>query len=88
MYSHTSIQMVLTVRKTQRVKNLTLVINHSNPIQIKIVTVSVRELNKSIKRRSIFRWLHKQKAHFFFFQETYSDDKNDMESRVGWKGFL
>ena len=49
--------------------------NDSNPIQIKIVTLNVRGQNKSIKRRSIFRWLHKQNAHFYFLQETYSDEK-------------
>ena len=49
-------------------KNLSIVMNDSNPIQIKIVTLNVRGLNKSIKRRSIFRWLHKQNAHFYFLQ--------------------
>ena len=49
--------------------------NNSNPIQIKIVTLNVRGLNKSIKRRSIFRWLHMQNPHFYFSQETYSEEK-------------
>ena len=42
----------------------------------KIVSLNVRGLNKSIKRRSIFRWFHKQNAHFYMLQETYSDKKN------------
>ena len=60
--------------------------NDSNPIQIKIVTLNVRGLNKSIKRRSIFRWLHKQKAHFYFLQETYSDEKLKAVWEAKWGG--
>ena len=73
--------------KKKRVnKNLTLVMNDSNPIQIKIVTLNVRGLNKSIKRRSIFRWLHKQNAHFYFLQETYSDEKLKDVWEAEWGG--
>lgn len=32
-------------------------------------------MNKSIKRGAIVRWLLNQKVHFYFRQETYSDDK-------------
>ena len=39
---------------------------------LKFQSLNVRGLNKSIKRRSIFRWLHNQKHHFTFLQETYS----------------
>ena len=60
--------------------------NDSNPIQIKIVTHNVRGLNKSIKRRSIFRWLHKQNAHFYFLQETYSDEKLEAVWEAEWGG--
>ena len=58
----------------------------SNPVQIKIVTLNVRGLNKSIKRRSIFRWLQKQKAHFYFLQQTYSDEKLKDVWEVEWGG--
>ena len=58
----------------------------SNPIQNKIVTLNVRGLNKSIKRRSIFRWLHKQKAHFYFLQETYNDEKLKALWEAEWGG--
>ena len=60
--------------------------NDSNPIQIKIVTLNARGLNKSIKRRSIFRWLHEQKAHFYFLQETYSDEKLKAVWEAEWGG--
>ena len=49
--------------------------NDLKTFQIKIVTFIVRGLNGSTKRRSIFRWLHNQKAHIYFLQETYSDEK-------------
>ena len=39
---------------------------------VKFQSLNVRGLNKSIKRRSIFRWLHNQRFHFAFLQETYS----------------
>ena len=69
VFSHIYTNGVNCKKKTQRInKNLTIVMNDSNPIQIKIVTHNVRGLNKSIKRRSIFRWLHKQNAHFYFLQ--------------------
>ena len=60
--------------------------NDLNSIQIKIVTLNFRGLNKSIKRRSIFRWLHKQKAHFYFLQETYSDKKLKAVWEAEWGG--
>ena len=75
-FPHLDTNSVNCKKKTHCVnKNLTLVVNDSNPIQIKIITLNVRGLNKSIKKRSIFRWLHKQNAHFYFSQETYSDEK-------------
>ena len=41
-------------------------------LDVKLLSLNVRGLNKSIKRRSIFRWLHNQKLQFAFLQETYS----------------
>ena len=52
----------------------------------KIVSLNVRGLNKSIKRRSIFRWLHQQKAHFYLLQETYSDRKTMSTWELEWGG--
>ena len=63
--------------------------NDLNTFECKIITLNVRGLNKSIKRRSVFRWLHNQKAQFYFLQETYSD-KNIVatwESEWGGKIF-
>ena len=41
-------------------------------LNIKIQSLNVKGLGKSIKRRSIFRWLHNQKHQFAFLQETHS----------------
>ena len=38
----------------------------------KCLSINIRGLNKSIKRRSIFRWIHNQNAQFTFLQETHS----------------
>jgi len=54
--------------------------------QIKIITLNVRGLNGFTKRRSIFRWLHNQKAHFYFLQETYSDEKTKASWEAEWGG--
>ena len=38
----------------------------------KIISLNVRGLNGSRKRRQVFRWLHQQKSDLIFLQETYS----------------
>ena len=37
-------------------------------INFKIICLNVRGLNNSIKRRKIFKWLHRQTAHCYFLQ--------------------
>ena len=54
--------------------------NDLKTFQIKIVALNVRGLNGTNQRRSVFRWLNNQKAHFYFLQETYSDEKE-----ASWK---
>ena len=47
----------------------------ANPIEIldiKCLSVNTSGLNKSIKHRSVFRWIHNQNVHFTFLQETHS----------------
>ena len=53
---------------------------------VKIQSLNVRGLNKSIKRRSIFRWLHNQKFHFIFLQETYSSKDCAQIWEAEWGG--
>ena len=59
-------------------------------INFKCESLNVRGLNKSIKRRSIFRWLHNQNNHLTFLQETYSskDCTKTWEAEWGGKVFF
>ena len=59
-------------------------------VNIKCESLNVRGLNKSIKQRSIFRWLHNQNNHFTFLQETYSskDCAKTWEAEWGGKVFF
>ena len=58
--------------------------------EVKFQSLNVRGLNKSIKRRSIFRWLQNQKFHFTFLQETYSSKEcaQIWEAEWGWEGLF
>ena len=58
-------------------------------INLKIISFNVRGLNSSIKRRKIFKWLHKQTAHCFFLQESFSTKQtiDIWESEWGGKIF-
>ena len=62
---------------------------HEN-INVKCESLNVRGLNKSIKRRSIFRWVHNQNNHFTFLQETYSSKEcaNIWEAEWGGRIFF
>ena len=65
-------------------------VNNTNAFDLKCLSLNVRGLNKSIKRRSIFRWLHKQKLHIIFLQESYSskDLESIWEKEWGEKAFF
>ena len=58
----------------------------TNPCDIKGLSVNVRGLNKSLKRRTVFRWLHHQNSSFIFLQETYSSKKCENTWRAEWGG--
>ena len=59
-------------------------------LDVKFLSLNGRGLNKSIKRRSIFRWLHNQKLQFAFLQETYSSKNyaHIWEAEWGGKAFF
>ena len=40
---------------------------------LKCISLNIRGINKSVKRRNLFRWLHNGKYDLIFLQETYSD---------------
>ena len=46
----------------------------------------MKGLGKSIKRRSIFRWLHNQKHQFAFLQETHSTKECAQFWEAEWGG--
>lgn len=50
------------------------------------VSLNARGLNKSIKRRKLFRWLHIRKFDVIFLQETYSDTSLENFWRAEWGG--
>ena len=53
---------------------------------INAVSLNARGLNKSIKRRKLFRWLHIRKFNVIFLQETYSDASLENFWRAEWGG--
>ena len=56
------------------------------PFQLKTLSLNVRGINQSIKRRKLFRWLHHQRAQCYFLQETYSDEKCISSWEAEWGG--
>ena len=55
-------------------------------MNLKRISLNIRGINKSIKRRNLFRWLHNGKYDVIFLQETYSDDKIENIWRAEWGG--
>ena len=53
---------------------------------MKIQSLNVKGLGKSIKRRSIFRWLHNEKHQFAFLQETHSTKECAQFWEAEWGG--
>ena len=50
--------------------------NTISSINLKIVSLNVRGLNDFIiKRRKVFKWLHKQTAHCFFSKKPLAPKK-------------
>ena len=60
----------------------------NSPIDIKCLSVNIRGLNKTLKRRSVFRWLHRQNCSFVFLQETYSLKECENVWQAEWGGEL
>ena len=57
-----------------------------SPIDIKGLSLNVRGLNKSLKRRAVFRWLHQQNCSFLFLQESYSSKECENAWKAEWGG--
>ena len=65
-------------------------VNSANAFDLKCLSLNVRGLNKSIKRRTVFRWLHKQKHHVIFLQGSYCSKELEpiWENEWGGKAFF
>ena len=55
-------------------------------MNLKCISLNIRGLNKAIKRRKLFRWLHIGKYDVIFLQETYSDKTIENVWRAEWGG--
>ena len=51
-----------------------------------VLSLNVRGLNRTIKRRKIFWWLHQQKPDVVFLQETYSSAQYLKSWETEWGG--
>ena len=65
-------------------------VNTANALDLKCLSLNVRGLNKSIKRQTVFRWLHKQNHHIIFLQESHcsKDVEPIWENQWGGKAFF
>ena len=51
-----------------------------------MLSLNVRGLNSSRKRRQVFRWLHQQQSDIIFLQETYSSAETIKRWETEWGG--
>ena len=59
-----------------------------NTVNTAIACDLKKGLNKSIKRRTVFRWLHKQNHHIIFLQESYCSKNLEPIWENEWGGKL
>ena len=55
-------------------------------MELNFFTLNVRGLNKTTKRRRVFRWLHQQKSDVIFLEETYSTTQTIKTCEAEWGG--
>lgn len=55
-------------------------------MELKILSLNARGLNRTTKRRQLFRWLHQQKSDVVFLQETYSSPQTIKIWENEWGG--
>ena len=60
--------------------------NHNNKYDISLLSLNVRGLNCTIKRKAIFKWLDFKKNNIIFLQETHSCSEIENQWRKEWKG--
>ena len=55
-------------------------------VNFKLLSLNVRGIRLSIKRKALFLWLNKQKADIIFLQETYSTKEVEVIWKTQFKG--
>ena len=55
-------------------------------VNFKILSLNVRGIRSSVKRKALFLWLNKQRANIVFLQETYSTVEVEATWNTQWKG--
>ena len=53
---------------------------------VKVMSLNVRGLNDSLKRKKVFGWINQQKPHIVFLQETFCTNKLQPYINSMWKG--
>ena len=66
------------------VKNVTMIVQGS----CNVISLNVRGLRNSLKRRSIFCFLKDQKCDVYFLQETHSEPNDENIWRSEWGGAI
>jgi len=61
---------------------------HQNNFNFKLLSLNVRGIRTSDKRKGLFTWINNQKADIYFLQETYSTEEIELEWRKQWRGEL
>jgi len=54
-------------------------------MSVKYISLNIGGINKVIKRRKLFRWLHNGKYDVIFLQETYNDKAIENVWRGEWE---
>ena len=57
-------------------------------VNFKLLSLNVRGIRSSEKRKALFIWLNKQKADIIYLQETYSSKDIENIWRTQWSGKL
>ena len=55
-------------------------------LKCNIITLNVRRIRNSVKRRSIFSYLKNQNCHFYLLQQTFSEPKDERVWKNEWGG--
>ena len=55
-------------------------------LKCNIITLNVRGIRNRVKRRSIFSYLKDQNCHFYLWQETFSEPKDERVWKNEWGG--